>query len=90
MQMGLTRYKGIITVGIDHSHLSLAVMKIFKFGHEELIIPLQDIQGIISKGIFNTYVKLTISRLPSLKIFITKKLADKLAASSNDMWGYSE
>ncbi|MFQ5592000.1 MAG: hypothetical protein ACE5HE_12610 [Phycisphaerae bacterium] len=75
-------YNGSFTPGADHSGLFVAVWPIFRIGHPSLLVPWSEIHASVEKRRWVTVVLLRFAKLPSARVRITFRLAERLAAES--------
>lgn len=76
-----SNYTGMLNVGADTSGLRLSVIAVFRPGHAPLSIPWSDIRAE-PHGVFTPAVRLTFSREPKCPLFISRTLAQRIAAMS--------
>jgi hypothetical protein len=79
---GWVGYNACLTVGADRRGLFLKVWPIFRLGHPPLFVPWPDVTAFLEKRRWLAVVVLTFARVPSARVRITHKLADRLAAES--------
>jgi hypothetical protein len=79
---GWVGYNGSFTPGADHTGLFIAVWPIFRICHPPLMVPWSEIQVSVEKRRWLTVVLLTFVRVPSARVRISLRLAERLAAES--------
>ena len=84
-RMGMTNYKGCLTVGVNESGLYLAVLPIFRAGHPPLFIPWYDITTAPSKQFFMSYLDFTFARVPSLRLRLPERFGNMVLSHRTDM-----
>jgi hypothetical protein len=80
-----TNYSGCLTVGVNRKGIHLAVWFLFRFGHPPLVIPWRDITMTERKRFFMQQVVFRFARCPSIPLFISKRLADKIATEKGNL-----
>lgn len=75
-------YNGSFTPGADHTGLFVAVWPIFRICHPPLLVPWSEIQVSVEKRRWLAVVLLTFARVPSARMRISFRLAERLAAES--------
>ena len=80
-----TNYSGCLTVGVNRKGLYLMVWLLLRFGHPPLVIPWRDITMSERKRFFMKQVVFRLTRCPSIPFFISKRLADKIAAEKGSL-----
>ena len=79
---GWVGYNGSFTPGADHNGLFVAVWPIFRICHPPLLVPWSEIQVSLEKRRWLTVVLLTFARVPSARVRISFRLAERLVAES--------
>jgi hypothetical protein len=79
---GWVGYNGSFTPGADHSGLFLSVWPIFRICHPPLLVPWSDIRVSLEQRRWLTVVLVEFARVPSARLRISLRLAQRLAAAS--------
>lgn len=80
-RMGLSRYRGVLTVGANREGVFLDVMPLFRVGHPPLFIPWHDITiGEDTEWMMLSYVVFTFAKSPGVKLRLLRGLGDEVMA----------
>jgi hypothetical protein len=67
-----------MTFGVSPAGLYMKILPLFRFHHPSLLIPWSDIREEKVPGIIFTYVELTFSSVPGIRLRIISSLAEDL------------
>lgn len=82
-RMGISQYKGVLTLGADQRGLYLAVFALFRPGHAPLYIPWEDIQISESAGFLMRYLDFAFQRHPGVRLSVPQPLGEEIAREAN-------
>jgi hypothetical protein len=75
---GYTNYNNCLTFGTNPAGLYMKMLPMFCFHHPPLLIHWSDIHVEKEKGMIFTYMELTFSGVPDVRVRIISSLAEKL------------
>ncbi|MBN2002908.1 MAG: hypothetical protein JXA21_06095 [Anaerolineae bacterium] len=81
VRLGLTRYRGVLTVGANPEGLYLAVMPLFRIAHPPLWIPWNEVEIIEQAGFLGLSKAFRFVQKPEIILFMFPNLSDKLLAA---------
>lgn len=76
-------YNNCLTFGVNPKGLYMKVLPLFSFHHPPLLIPWTDIREEKVEGMIFTYLELTFTGVPEVRIRIIESLGEKLFHSGN-------
>ncbi len=79
--MGLSRYRGVLTIGANSQGLYLAVFPLFRIAHPPLFIPWSDITTTERQRLWASYLDFNFAQAPSARLSVRKNLGEKLLAA---------
>lgn len=80
---GYTNYNNCMTFGTNPVGLYMKILPLFRFRHPPLLIPWPDIRKEQVKGVIFTYLELTFTMAPNVRVRINESLGEKLFHSGN-------
>jgi hypothetical protein len=81
--IGWFSYRGCLHLAAAPDGLFLWLFRPFSVGYRRLFIPWNDIAAMAHKGWVVDWAVLTTAQAPSVRIRLTRKLAESIAAASN-------
>jgi hypothetical protein len=75
---GYTNYNNCLTFGANPAGLYLKTLPMFRFQHPPLLIPWSEIREGKAKGMIITYLELTFTRAPNVRVRIIESLGEKI------------
>lgn len=82
----LTHYGNCVTVGANEEGLYLAVLILFRIGHPPLFIPWRDVSVGTKKCLFGNVVELRFQATPAAPVYLSERLAQRIAAAAGSAW----
>jgi hypothetical protein len=79
-------YNNALTFTLSRRGLGLSVMFLFRAGHPPLLIPWRDIVVVSERTQFGSLVRLSLARVPDVRITLTEGTAERLRAAAGELW----
>ncbi len=83
--VGLSRYRGVLTVGANWQGLYLAVFPLFRIAHPALFIPWSDISTAERQGFLFIYLDFHFAQTPGVRLSVHKNLGEKILAARSGL-----
>ncbi|HYH65711.1 MAG TPA: hypothetical protein VD866_13525 [Urbifossiella sp.] len=91
LRLGWSSYSGCVTVGSNADGLSLAVMFLFRPGHQPLFIPWSVVRSAeFVRKWYGSWLELRTTAAPWVRLRLPERLGKRLAADANQSWAAAE
>ena len=77
--------KSGLHLGVSHEGLHLAVMALFRIGHQPLLVPWHDISTSMKTQLGVRYTELRFQKCPTIPFSIRTSLAEEIMRSQGDL-----
>lgn len=79
-------YNNALTVTLSRRVPGLSVIFLFRAGHPPLLIPWRDIAVASERTRFSSVVRLSLARVPDVRLTLTEGTAERLRVAAGELW----